>query len=533
MKYFIYTRKSTEDEERQVLSLTSQIEKVKEAFPDLDTIEMPPESASAFKPNNRPIFNEMIERIDAGEAHGILAWHPDRLSRNELDAAALTYRLRRNEIRDLKFASYTFDNSPEGIMMLQMVMSQSQYFSAKLSKDVKRGNEKKLRMGWKPGVAPSGYLNTPDLNKGSKIIIKDPERFDTVRKIWEMMLTGAYSVPSLLEILNVDYGFTTKKTLRLGGKPLSRSSLYGILTNPFYAGLIRYNGELYNGSHDPMITSAEFDRVQKILGSKGRPRPQVYDFTYKGIMECGECGCAITAEQKIKYVKSLAKTVTYIYYHCTRKRPCSQRTSITETSLNIQISSLLDSITIIPEFKDWAIDVLRRKHRLEIGLADHTVSNLSKSIDTKKKELSNLTRLRLKEFINDDEYIQQKETINHEIRKIQENIDATSSQTNNWIELAEKALGLATNASIKFSKADAITKRTILLALGTKFHLINGELEIELNKWLIPIQNNQKKISKVINQVRTKKGYQLTDVIAEKELKSFILAPATGFEPVT
>src|SRR4051812_43611567 len=112
MKYFLYARKSTEDEEKQVLSLASQTDKARELFPELELIELPPESASAFKPDNRPVFAEMLKRIDAGEAHGIVAWHPDRLSRNELDAAAVTYRIRTGAILDLKFGSYTFDNSP-------------------------------------------------------------------------------------------------------------------------------------------------------------------------------------------------------------------------------------------------------------------------------------------------------------------------------------------------------------------------------------------------------------------------------------
>src|SRR3989344_7701378 len=159
MKYFLYARKSTEEEEKQALSLSTQIEKAHEIFPDLDLIELPPESASAFTPNNRPIFEGMLKRIDAGEAHGVVAWHPDRLSRNELDAAAITYRVRTGKILDLKFGSYNFDNSPEGIMMLQMALSQSQYFSSKLGKDVRRGLEKKFDMGWQPNMCPNGYKN--------------------------------------------------------------------------------------------------------------------------------------------------------------------------------------------------------------------------------------------------------------------------------------------------------------------------------------------------------------------------------------
>jgi len=183
------------------------------------------ERHSAFLPNNRPAFAAMIERIRKGEAQGIVAWHPDRLSRNEIDAATLTYMIRTGELQDLKFGSYHFVNSPEGIMMLQLALSQSQYSSAKLSKDVKRGLEQKAKMGWMPGVAPSGYLNTPERKLGCKVVEKDPERFPLIRRIWDFMLTGNYTPPEILRMANEEWGYRSLRRKTMGGKPLSRSGL--------------------------------------------------------------------------------------------------------------------------------------------------------------------------------------------------------------------------------------------------------------------------------------------------------------------
>ncbi|MCF7860413.1 recombinase family protein, partial [Patescibacteria group bacterium] len=129
IKYLAYVRKSTEGDERQALSIDSQKDKVREFFSGLDIIEVLVEKHTAFKPYSRPVFAQMIKRISRGEAQGIISWHPDRLSRNEIDASTITYMVRTGLIKDLKFGSYNFDNSPEGIMMLQMALSQSQYFS--------------------------------------------------------------------------------------------------------------------------------------------------------------------------------------------------------------------------------------------------------------------------------------------------------------------------------------------------------------------------------------------------------------------
>src|SRR5581483_8534495 len=148
--------------------------------------------------------------------------------------SALTWRIRKGTLKDLKFANYSFDDSPEGMMMLQMTMSQSQYFSAKLSKDVKRGNEKKRKLGGICGIAPEGYLN----DRLTKTVIVDPERFPLLRKAVDLYLTGEYSVQQILELMNNHWGYRTVKRKRFGGNPLSRTALYYMLRNVRYAGWI-------------------------------------------------------------------------------------------------------------------------------------------------------------------------------------------------------------------------------------------------------------------------------------------------------
>lgn len=504
MKYFVYTRKSTEDEEKQVLSLASQLDKAHEMFPDLDLIELSPESASAFKPDNRPVFTDMLRRIDAGEAHGIVAWHPDRLSRNALDSANITYRVGTGAILDLKFGSYTFDNSPEGMMMLQMTMSQSQYTSAKLSKDVKRGNEKKLKLGWKTGWAPTGYLNTPDLNKGEKIIINDPDRFGLVRQMWDLMLTGNYSVPDVLAIASDDWGYRTRQTKHQGGTPLSRSALYGIFINPFYAGLIRHNGELYQGSHAPMITLAEFDRVQTLLGRKGRPRPKTHSFAFRGAITCGECGCAVTAETKQKYIKSTSETRKYTYYHCTHKRQCSQRSSISEEQIIEQVDERLSDITIIPEFRDWALDALRNSHGNEVAERGEIQRSQATSVLKCQRQLDNLTSMRLNDLLSDAEYVEQRERLSGELRHLKELLHDTEARGERWLELTEKVFDFSTNARRVFRDGTDDERRTIFGQLGGNITLLDKRLNIEYHPWFTPIAEKYPEIARAFEEVRTK-----------------------------
>src|SRR6185437_12059927 len=109
-------------------------------------------------------------------------------------------------------------------------LSQSQYFSAKLGKDVRRGMEQKLKMGWLPRMAPIGYLN----NVADHTIVEDPERFALVRRMWDRLLSGLYTPPRIWQMADEEWGLTTLKRKRMGGAPLSRGGIYRLFRDPFY-----------------------------------------------------------------------------------------------------------------------------------------------------------------------------------------------------------------------------------------------------------------------------------------------------------
>src|SRR3989344_3448995 len=200
-----YLRKSSESREKQALSIPSQKREIQSKFPDQEIIWIE-EEKSAFKPYNRPKFAQMMKMVQEGRVDCIVAWHPDRLSRNEIDAGEITYALRMGIIKDLKFLSYSIENTPDGIKHLQNTLSDSQYYSSKLGVDVKRGLADKLEMGRMPGLAPLGYKNTKLATRGENKIEEDPASFKIVRKMWDLMLTGNYSVPQVRDIATNKWG---------------------------------------------------------------------------------------------------------------------------------------------------------------------------------------------------------------------------------------------------------------------------------------------------------------------------------------
>ncbi|HNR81174.1 MAG TPA: recombinase family protein, partial [Candidatus Pacearchaeota archaeon] len=194
-KYFLYARKSTEDEERQVMSIEAQLAELADFAKreNLDIAERFIESKSAKKPG-REIFNEMIQKIYASkEPVGILAWHPDRLARNSVDGGQVIYLIDIGKIASLRFPTFWFEPTPQGLFMLQVAFGQSKYYSDNLSENVKRGIRQKLRRGEWPGLAPFGYVNNPK----TRTIEPDQVKARVIKKAFEEYAQGRHTLESL------------------------------------------------------------------------------------------------------------------------------------------------------------------------------------------------------------------------------------------------------------------------------------------------------------------------------------------------
>lgn len=490
IRYFLYARKSSESEDRQVQSIDDQITRLKRIADDLNLniVKVYTEAKSAKKPNNRPIFEEMIERIEKGEAGGILCWQINRLSRNPIDSGKLSWLLQQGTLKSIQ----TIDRQylPEDNVLLFSVESgvANQYI-LDLSKNTKRGLQSKLEKGWQNGIAPLGYLN----DKENKVIIKDQERFNLVRKMWDLMLTGNYTPPKIQEKANEEWGFRTRKFKRIGGNPLSRSGIYKILTNQFYAGVLDVAGHQYEGQHEKMITFEEYDRVQMLLGREGKPRPKTHTFAFTGAIRCGVCGCLYTAETKRKIIKGTGQIKEYTYYHCTRKTmkvKCNQKKCISVEDLELAIEKEIEKYTILPEFLEWALEGLNKKNDTEIEdrtkIYEMQHSNLVKT----QKELDELTKMRYRQLIDDDMFVKEKSELQKKITKCKESLRTTETRAEKWLELTEKTFNFATYARTAFLKASETgkqgleLKKEILLAIGKTPIMRDGILTIEPNDWL-------------------------------------------------
>ncbi|MCP5004493.1 MAG: recombinase family protein [Planctomycetes bacterium] len=490
MKYLLYARKSSESEDRQVQSIDDPVNRLKKLAKDqhLNIAKIYTEAKSAKQPDARPHFDQMLQSIESGEAEGILCWQINRLSRNPIDSARVQWLLQQNILKSIQTIDREYLPS-DNVLLFNVESGIANQYILDLRKNTLRGTLSKLEKGGFPNHAPIGYLN----DKEEKIVLKDLERFSLIRKMWGLMLTGRYTPPQILKIVNSEWGLRTLKTRKSGGKELSRSNIYNIFGNLFYAGIIKYNESQYEGKHEKMITLNEYDRVQFLLGRRGRPRPKKHKFAFTGLIRCSECGCFYTAETKTKRIKSTGEIRSYTYYHCTRRSrtiKCSQRKVLREENLEKQIEEEINKWTILPEFRDWALKILNTENDKEIEERKQIHKTRCNTVLDTQNQIDNLTKMRYRNLIDDGEYLRERKLLQSQLASLKQNLRETEERAVNWLELTENTFHFATHAREAFINGGMDTKKDILMALGQNPTIKDGKLYIEANEWLVPIIND-------------------------------------------
>lgn len=499
-KYGEYSRKSSESEDRQALSIESQLDVVRNIAKSLGT-RVPEkyvfsESKSAKVTGNRPEYTRMLKALEEGEINAIIVWHADRLSRNAIDTALLIDLLDREKLVEIVTPSQTFRNTPMDKFMLSLACSQAKMENDKKGIDVKRGLEKKARLGMFPGPAPFGYINDKGGERGNKKIKSDPERLPLIKKMFVLMLSGAYSPLKIRDVATHEWGFRTPD-----GKILGRSTIYRILSNPFYYGAYEYpigSGIWYRGTHETIITEEEYDIVQHLLGRKGRPRPKRHVFDFMGMTRCGECGGAVTAELKIKKQQN-GNTHRYIYYHCTKRaNPNCSQGCLEETELKKQVTAEIESLEIPPEFHTFAIKWLKERNAEEAKAVKAVVNSQQKAYNAVIRKIEGLTDMRAGGEISAEEFAEKKEKLLEEKKKFTDQFENNDKRVDHWIETGDQMFTFIEKARDKFKNGSPEVKRAILSTLGSNLVIKAKRISVDIEKSILPLR----RISKDVNEIK-------------------------------
>jgi len=342
VEYCLYARKSSEDDERQAMSIDSQIKEMNElALRDsLFIKEIRRESHSAKMSGQRPVFAKLLEDIRSELFTGILTWAPDRLSRNAGDLGMLVDLMDQGKLHQIKTFSQNFANNPNEKFLLMILCSQAKLENDQKGINVKRGIRAKCEMGWRPGMPPIGYYNRA--MAGVKDIVVDPERGYIITEMFERVAKNGDSGRTIKRWFD-EVGMTTRS-----GKGVVLSQIYMMLKNSFYYGDFEYpikSGNWYRGKHEPLTTKETFVKVQEQLVTCQKSPWGEKVITFKALFKCGTCGSNIIGEEKWRKRKE-KEPRKHIYYHCARQLNMCTEPYISEEKLIKQILRYINFMNI-------------------------------------------------------------------------------------------------------------------------------------------------------------------------------------------
>ena len=493
MKYFIYVRKSTDVEDKQVLSVEAQVIELKEyaAKYELTVVDIFIEKRTAKKPG-RPVLNNMLNRISSGEASGILSWLPDRLSRNSIDSGQIIYMLDENVLLDLKFSHFWFENTPQGKYMLANEFNSSKQYVDNLSVNTKRGLRQKVRRGEMPGAAPIGYYN----DMRTKTAKVDKKIAPTIKQAFELYARGDKRLDEIADFMYANgihtrsgqlYG---KKTT--GKKPHHKNRIKRMLTNPFYYGHFRYLGEVHEGKHTPIISKRLFDDVQNVLERRGRPQKAVKEpQPLCGLVHCS-CGMMLTNERQIKRQKN-GNVHIYDYYRCTRKSKtiiCKEPHMRAE-ELDKQLSSLLLEFAMPTKWADKLYELIRQDELKDKTSFNTNISNSQEQIVQLSGKLQRLLDSYLDGDVGRELYQAKRAEILSEKKRLQEQIEQASLGVLTWVEPMKRWIETSVSICKIAKNDDQLAKKSLCLEIfGSNLKAQNKNVVVNDDQFLNSPQEN-------------------------------------------
>lgn len=454
----LYCRKSTESEERQVLSLEAQKEALLEVLQreGLKVDKIYEESMSAKAPG-RPKFNEMLELLKSEKNNTIFCWNINRLARNGVDGGSLTWYMDLGYISQIRTPDRKYENTPIDKFMMQMEFGVAKKTVDDLSVDVKRGNAKKLKNGGWPGPAPFGYLN----DRLTHTIVPDPINGKYVQEMFNLFANGGYSLKQIVAHMRT---YPIKRKLHT-------SLVYRIISNPFYMGLMIRNKELYQGAHEPLVSKTVFDACQALL-NPNRERKQKHLFPLRGFMTCAKCGCALTATTKKGRFK---------YYYCTNgKKICDQhRNYIRAEKLNEQVADQLSALEFDEELIEIMYEAAKERKRANEGYKATALEQIKAQLASLSVKQDKLLDLFLSDSLSEDSYNAKNEVLRREQIGLQaqyEQLSKKESEGVSTLELTKKAFLTANYARKDFLSGDDVAKRKLAEILLWNFSVLDKKI---------------------------------------------------------
>ncbi len=486
MKAVLYARVSSKEQEETGYSLPAQEKLLKEyaGRKNFKIAKIYSISESASGKNQRKVFDEMLNFARKNNIKIIICEKVDRLTRNLRDAVRVNEWMNEDSEREIHFVKenciLTKDSKSHEKFIWNIKVSVAQFYTDNLSEEVKKGQMEKIREGWLPTKPPLGYKTIGE--KGHKIHVIDERVAPLIKKMFELYATGNYSIKKLVQIM-YEEGLRTR-----GGNKLCKSRLAKLLSDPFYYGGIYWNGQIYQGKHEPLISKELFDRVQVILKRKGTPKYKKHFPLFRGLIRCDECGGLITWEVH----------KNHWYGHCNRYRNCSQKTWTRQEKVEEQLLPYFDQVTIKnPMLAEWIKKALKESHKEEIEYHNKAIEELKRRYDQIQRRLNLLYDDKLDGRITPEFYEEKFKQYTKEKEEIVVAMERHSNAQTKYFELGISILELSQKAKEIYQKATIDEKRMLLSLVFSDLRLNEGKLKAVFSKPFEILANSVVKTNKI------------------------------------
>jgi site-specific DNA recombinase len=494
LKYGEYLRKSTDDKEKQLLSLDKQKEVV-DRLVKVHGLNIAEDSIvekkSAKKPG-RPGFGKLVKLIREGKIDGIVTWSPHRLSRIATDTGTLITLMDEGLLKEIVTDGQIFRKTPVDIFMFGFLCAQAKLENDTKAIDIRDGMAKIARNGTYPGCPPLGYLPDKYGIKGMRKRDVDPVNFPIVRRMWDLMLMGTHTPYQILTKATNEWGLRARS-----GKKPSASAIYKLLRNPFYYGEYEFpkmSGMWCKGTHQAMITKEGFDRVQKMIRKTNNARPISNYFAFGGCtLHCGECGCAIVGMAKTKTQQN-GNVHRYTYYGCTKKRGACKQMPVTEKDITLNAENVLRRIQMPGSIHQFMMDWVHRENGKQFEDINALNESNKKALDSSLKKIDGLIDMRASGLITDVEFQERRTEIDKEKTRLSQLVSDADQNITTWLSTADKLFTFAELAAVRFKNGSPELQRGILLSLGWNLALSEKQLDLSREEWIEPVKRIAKKL---------------------------------------
>ena len=466
----IYARVSSKEQEKEGYSIPAQLKLLKDyAATEGFTIAQEYVDVETAKQTGRTRFSEMVGFLRANpRVRVILVEKTDRLYRNLKDWVMLDeLDVQIHLVKEGAVLSRDSKSSEKFMHGIKVLMAKN--YIDNLAEETKKGMLEKAEQGIWPSAAPLGYRNV-DGAKGKRVIEPDPDVAPHVTKMFEWYAAGGLALRDVAKKARA-VGFSYRKS----GKSVPTSTVHKILRNRLYMGEFEWNGRLYQGSHQPLVSRDLWERVQDMMDGRNasKHRRVKHNFAFSGLIACGHCGCSVVGE---------IKKQRYIYYHCTGYKGKCDEPYVREEVLEEKFGTLLGQLAFDDEVLDWVRDALHGSHADERSEHEEAIERLRAEYDRLQNRIHAAYVDKLDGTIDAAFYEKMAAEWQSERNRCLCDIERHQGADRSYLEEGVRLIELAQNAQRLFEKQDAREKRRLLDFLVSNCTWADGELSATLRQ---------------------------------------------------